>query len=1203
MIISSLFLINLVSAASIPIYVKPLSGDGSLNPNTAYIYTFNWTTDSSCNNVVFSNSSLTITTGNDGIGFINLTIPDSLSSIPSYICEYRNGELRKVHTLSSQFFDRVYVQSINATGNITADTGFFSYLGSLISRITKLFVTDIDASGNVDVGGDLNVTGTSYFTDTNFNGGWMDDGLSIINGDIYAQTGYFYNITSLNVTEQNLTVVDDLIVYGNTELKQNLTVDTNTLFVDSNTNMVGIGTSSPSQKLDVLGAIQLSDNTGSNEAGTIRWTGSDFQGYNGSSWNTFATSGGGSLWGQSGDDIYYNNGKVGIGITSPEDLLHINAANFTLKAGNAYDQLYIGGSGGTAALLYLDRNNEEGPAFRVDANDSVAALFVGGDGNVGIGTTSPEMNLHVWTGDAGTDPEWSIYDQFILEDNIASVMQFFTPNDRAGWLEFSDPDARNQGYLTYDHSGDYMAFGTNGSEQVRIDNSGNVGIGTTSPSRKLEVKEGNIVIQAGENTKALPIKGKADNSVDGTLGYINGSGTYLWMEKEDGTLTNLIRSYGDSYFTAGNVGIGTTSPKTKLMIRSDATAGAKPEFGLDNTADALRWGINYGQPVAGDVIFQSWAGAAGSESVRHNQLTLQYTTGNVGIGTTSPGALLHINTSTNLNRPIIEAISDGDETVGINFRTNGTSKGLIQWEARSGVEGVAIYSNGTALANRILFVNANGNVGIGTTSPSTTLNVWGNTTLGGTNTGHTSQDFTRLQGYGVLHADTNKYGNYGSLLFFANPTWTASAHQYLITNALDTNKFGIIRSVDATTIPTLTTAGAVGSGTADFVIDGDGNVGIGTTSPDNKLDVAGNISISTDAQKEFIFNTNAGTALGNIQSINEDGTHQALWFGTYNSGIQDGQMVITGAGNVGIGTTTPRSELDVRNGVVTAGTAGATAGTLQFAGYYTTDDILNTYGSGYSSAATTIGYAVKPKVGTANAFVSAAGNAAFSKGVLVIDNELEFLNAPAATIAVDSDVTMTSRFIVKSDGNVGINTTTPQNTLNVIGDLNVTGTSNLEGLTVNNNADSKFVGSVTPNLLFVDISTDRVGIGTSSPSYTLSVPNGEICEFTAGTSACSSDIRLKENIKPITNAIDMLMKLNPVEFTFKNTGESSAGLIAQDVEKVYPEWVVLKDDGYKTYDNPGFAFYLIKAVQEQQIQIEELRTELCKKDNTYTWCT
>ena len=66
----SFLLLNIISATSVPIYVKPLSGDGSLNANTAYEYTFNWTTDNSCSNVVFSNSSLTITTGNDGIGFV-----------------------------------------------------------------------------------------------------------------------------------------------------------------------------------------------------------------------------------------------------------------------------------------------------------------------------------------------------------------------------------------------------------------------------------------------------------------------------------------------------------------------------------------------------------------------------------------------------------------------------------------------------------------------------------------------------------------------------------------------------------------------------------------------------------------------------------------------------------------------------------------------------------------------------------------------------------------------------------------------------------------------------------------------------------------------------------------------------------------------------------------------------------------------------
>ena len=58
-------------------------------------------------------------------------------------------------------------------------------------------------------------TNTSVFGNFSFNGGWENSGVSIIDGDIYAQTGYFYNITSLNITIQNLTIIDNLIVEGN----------------------------------------------------------------------------------------------------------------------------------------------------------------------------------------------------------------------------------------------------------------------------------------------------------------------------------------------------------------------------------------------------------------------------------------------------------------------------------------------------------------------------------------------------------------------------------------------------------------------------------------------------------------------------------------------------------------------------------------------------------------------------------------------------------------------------------------------------------------------------------------------------------------------------------------------------------------------------------------------------------------------------
>jgi hypothetical protein len=119
-LLALLFLAGIASASSIPVYVKPLSSDGSLNPNAAYSYVFDWTTDSSCSNVIFSNSTV-IVTGNDGVGFVNLVIPSDLASAPSYMCEYRNGTLRAVHSLASQFSDKVFAGAIYENGNLLSD--------------------------------------------------------------------------------------------------------------------------------------------------------------------------------------------------------------------------------------------------------------------------------------------------------------------------------------------------------------------------------------------------------------------------------------------------------------------------------------------------------------------------------------------------------------------------------------------------------------------------------------------------------------------------------------------------------------------------------------------------------------------------------------------------------------------------------------------------------------------------------------------------------------------------------------------------------------------------------------------------------------------------------------------------------------------------------------------------------------------------
>lgn len=110
-IFSVISIISLVSA--LPIYVKPLSSSGSLQPSTSFDYVFNFTNNSDCSGVVLTNSS-TITTGKDGVGFIDINIT-SMTGLPNYLCEYKDGVLRKTHSLSDSLFKDIYVSKIMFT--------------------------------------------------------------------------------------------------------------------------------------------------------------------------------------------------------------------------------------------------------------------------------------------------------------------------------------------------------------------------------------------------------------------------------------------------------------------------------------------------------------------------------------------------------------------------------------------------------------------------------------------------------------------------------------------------------------------------------------------------------------------------------------------------------------------------------------------------------------------------------------------------------------------------------------------------------------------------------------------------------------------------------------------------------------------------------------------------------------------------------
>jgi hypothetical protein len=129
----------------------------------------------------------------------------------------------------------------------------------------------------------------------------------------------------------------------------------------------------------------------------------------------------------------------------------------------------------------------------------------------------------------------------------------------------------------------------------------------------------------------------------------------------------------------------------------------------------------------------------------------------------------------------------------------------------------------------------------------------------------------------------------------------------------------------------------------------------------------------------------------------------------------------------------------------------------------------------------------------------------------------------------------------------------------------------------------------------VILKNGNVGIGTSTPDQRLVVYNGTTTgKYTTSGWTHSSDIRLKENILPITHVLSEVLKLQGVRFNFisDNTKTRQIGFIAQDFEKVFPEFVVSDNDGYKSISYGQISAILVEAIREQQQIIEKQQSEI-----------
>jgi hypothetical protein len=124
----------------------------------------------------------------------------------------------------------------------------------------------------------------------------------------------------------------------------------------------------------------------------------------------------------------------------------------------------------------------------------------------------------------------------------------------------------------------------------------------------------------------------------------------------------------------------------------------------------------------------------------------------------------------------------------------------------------------------------------------------------------------------------------------------------------------------------------------------------------------------------------------------------------------------------------------------------------------------------------------------------------------------------------------------------------------------------------------------------------KVGIGTVAPSEHLEVYNGTSTgTYTTTGWMHSSDSRLKTNVIPIKNALDLVLNMEGIYFNWINDtdkGKRQIGLIAQDVEKIIPEVVSIDQNGYFSLSYGNITPVLIEAFKEQSTKIDNQQTEI-----------
>jgi len=585
---------------------------------------------------------------------------------------------------------------------------------------------------------------------------------------------------------------------------------------------------------------------------------------------------------------YFSNTNVGIGTSSPDTNLEVesNAGASTIirVKGTASDGYRHGfeasntHTGGSVWSMFSTNNSDGyfgGGKFgianetmgNVDAN-TAAVFVIDGTGKVGIGTKAPATDLQI--GD--------------YTDN-AETLTFATASDQTGRINFYNANNTEGASLrvTGGGAGAKMYFANrydSDADKVTFDLvNGRVGIGTTSPAQPLTIKSNGAVSYNGatdlDGESFLTLEGTSADGEAAMIRWANhggmnnyfgvvqvgssGQGDFVWTSYNGSAYAERMRLNKN-----GNVGIGAASNTARLRVEQSVNSEWAAIIKHAGTS------VNYGLSIDTSAGSSNAVGALQVYTPAGGGLILT-NAGRLGVGNNNPNKPLTVTSDGGANGIAIRARSADDYGFFQFFNNAGTAlRGQIYSHSNS----IGFTTGTDSSAGNDLYIKDGVGVGIGTTAPYSKLNVQGTSasTYTGAGPGATIRASQSTDGNWIASDVDGKFAYFGidgNDAKFAAYNYASSAEMGMV---LGQNR---------------------------MYIKSNGNVGIGTTAPDDKLDIMGggydqirigsNKTDNTNKLAGIVSTTYTNESVSFLQGYFQNGTN-SVYYGSADAshrGIQN----------------------------------------------------------------------------------------------------------------------------------------------------------------------------------------------------------------------------------------------------------------------------------------------------------------------------